>query len=328
MTEGLSHLDLAGVDFNDILGKKSVKLDTYTSDIRSRKVNTVDNGWDKTKVQTIKEWIDENKIYSWLLNEESKKYEKYDTIFSIPLIILLASTGASTLISTSFDEDTIKIFNLVSGVIILLIGGLSLIVHKYEFSKTAQILSLTSKKYATMNNDFKLILSETVNERINGTIYLREKNKERNDLYENTPTISSSTWDKFAQNLKEGGMIELETSTLFRNILKKRLKESDDNLDVQSLDSDSVIINIDDIDNNHTDITDNNDTDITKNNNDTGNDTDNNTDKIIGDKNTKRPKHYHKPPSKPLLEVTKQQDKIRKEIAANMVKSNFIINKI
>ena len=52
MTKNLNHLDLAA-NLDEILGKGTINLDTYTSNIKSRKINTVNNGWDKKKETSI-----------------------------------------------------------------------------------------------------------------------------------------------------------------------------------------------------------------------------------------------------------------------------------
>ena len=228
MTDSLSHLDLANSNkqtkLPDSFNKSNITYDGYISNIRSRNITTSNNGWNNTKTKTVKGWIDENKIYSWLLNEESKRYEKYDDRLTVPLMVLSASTGISSIGSLALDEEGIRTVSLIAGVIIILVNIVSMIVHRYEFGKKAQLLSLTSKKYSTMINDFKLILSEDIEERINGTIYLREKNKERNDLYENTPSISKSTWNKLAENIKNGNLLEIATSELLNDIVNKSIQ--------------------------------------------------------------------------------------------------------
>lgn len=224
MTDKLGHLDLAKPNLPDVLKKTEVTYDGYISNIRSRRMTTSNNGWNDTKTKTVKGWIDENKIYSWLLNEESKRYEKFDDRLTVPLMILSASTGISSIGALALDEEGIRTVSLIAGIIIILVNIVSMIVHRYEFGKKAQLLSLTSKKYSTMINDFKLILSEDTEERINGTIYLREKNKERNDLYENTPSISKSTWNKLAENIKNGNLLEIATSELLNDIVNKSIQ--------------------------------------------------------------------------------------------------------
>lgn len=241
-------------DIKDLIVKNrdDITYNGYISNIKSKKVITVNNGWNDKKEKIIKGWIDENKIYSWLLNEESKRYEKFDNILAIPLIILTASTGIASLASTTLNEKEIKIFNIIAGIIIILIGIISMVLHRYEFGKTSQLLSLTSKKYSTMSNDFNLILGEDINERINGTQYIREKNKERNDLYENTPSISKSTWNILANNIKKGRLLPIATSDLLNDIVNKTIKtynlsnndiESESSLEIEN--NNDTIINID-----------------------------------------------------------------------------------
>lgn len=222
---------------------ESPELDLYSGDIKPGEPTKINNGWDDKKENIIKRWIEENKVYSWLLNQEFIRYNVLDQWLTIPIIILLTCSGIASLSSGSYSETTVRNFSLVAGIVQMLIGGLIAAKHVYNFGKKAQIFQLTSKKYVTMNNDFIEIMAENVNERVNGTIYIREKNKERNDLFENTPTVSDKTWIKFKKQLEEGNLVDLESSVLFKQQILTKDNQSDI-IETKQIEGEDTVITI------------------------------------------------------------------------------------
>ena len=186
---------------NNMVTNKYEDLDIYTPNIVSGEPTTINNGWDENKENMIKRWMEENKVYAWVLKKEYMRYDYMDQMLTVPIIILLSASGITSLSSTSLDEDSLRALAFVAGIVQMLIGGLVAAKHVYNFGKKAQIFQHSSKKYTTMNNDFYELMTEKIEERPNGTVYIREKNKERNDLFESSPAVSEKTWAEFKKKL-------------------------------------------------------------------------------------------------------------------------------
>ena len=140
----------------------------------------------------------------------------------IPLILLASLKGIATFGTSSLDKNTLQIFNLVSGCIDMLVVFLALLKQLVNPGKTSYQFHAIGKRYSVMNNDFKRILVENVNERPNGTIYLREKNKERNDLYVNTPQISNKTWNKLYDEMATGKILDIDNSVYIKRTMYQK----------------------------------------------------------------------------------------------------------
>lgn len=235
------------LDILKLLDMSSPELQTYVSKLKDGRATTVDNGWSEAKENELQKWNEENQIYCWLLNHEANKYDFYDYLIMIPLIILISSKGIATLGTNSLNEDTIRIFGLVSGCLDMVAGAMALIKLLINPGARSKQLMTISKRYATMSSDFKRILIEDINERPNGTVYLREKNKERNDLFENTPPISSRTWDALYMELEEGKLLDIDTSVLMRKaIITKKTVIKINNPQNQDEPNDNTDVNLND----------------------------------------------------------------------------------
>jgi hypothetical protein len=240
-TDNLTAFKLPNINVDDFIGPSNVKLDLYESDMKPGIPSKVNNGWSKIKEDKIKQLSEENQIYAWLLDQEARRYNKYDIMIIVPLIALSSCSAVGTFISVTMDEDALKIFNIVSGIIQGIVFALALTKQFFNPGKTSQIFSITSKKYTIMNNHFAQILSEDVNERTNGTIYLREKRKERDDLYENTPKVSDATWAKFYRELQSGNLFDINSSVLMKRAVVNKIK----NNTVKNEDAISIILETD-----------------------------------------------------------------------------------
>jgi hypothetical protein len=223
-TDNLKNFKLPNINIQDVLMPPNVKLDLYESDMKPGIPTKVNNGWSKKKEDKLKQLSEENQIYKWLMDQESRRYNRYDTMIVVPLILLSSCSALSSFISVTLDEDALKTFSIISGVVQAIIFALALTKQSFNPGKTSQIFSITSKKYSIMNNHFAQILTEDVTERINGTLYLREKLKELNDLYENTPKVSDTTWSKFYKELQSGNLLDINTSVLMRRAFISKLK--------------------------------------------------------------------------------------------------------
>lgn len=203
-------------------------LDDDDVAVEDPKVSTVNNGWTTDREETLHLLIEENHINSLLTEKEGKLFKFYNNLLMIPILVLTGLVSLENFNSNQFDENTRVIFNVIGGICGLIVFTLGLIKQFYDPSARAEKLSNISKTYQIINKELKQVLREGVEERENGTLYLRKHTKKMQELIRETPEISTKTKERLIDEFQKGKFFDMESSRLFRqagvHLRKKRVK--------------------------------------------------------------------------------------------------------
>lgn len=207
---------------HDTLKEEKPEFEFYESKVKPGKPTLINNGWDDKKIRHLRAWIEENKIYNWLLKTTSAYYSAVETGITIPLIIFTLSGLALSFLASTIDNSSncnhVNIY-IIASVIVQILGSILVLIKTFlGLSKIISGCNVMSRKFSALNNDIEGVLVELVEERINGTLYLREKSKERSALLTNMPDIPDRIWRKFDSELEKGSIIDIETSVLMKQI--------------------------------------------------------------------------------------------------------------
>lgn len=228
------------------LKRDKVEFELYESKAKPGKPSTINNGWDDMKVQKLKEWVEENKIYNWLLKTTSAHYSLLESVITIPLIIFTLAGVALSFLATAINNNSndcgdVNIYIIMSVVVQMLGSILVLIKTFYGLSKIITSCNIMSRKFSALNTDIDEVLTEVVEERMNGTTYLREKAKERADLLTNIPEIPHRIWIKFHKALLEGSIIDMDSSVFMRRRHSSIIPEEKDKKTIDTKVKDLIV---------------------------------------------------------------------------------------
>lgn len=201
----------------------NLNFDIYEPNLKPGTPTIINNGWDDMKTYKLKEWIEENKIYNWLLKSTSEHFRFLESIITIPMIVFTLIGVTLSFLATAINNkntnpecDNINIYIIMSIVVQMFGSILVLIKTFYGLSKIITGCNIMSRKFAALTTDLDEILTERIDERTNGTTYIREKSKERKDLLVNLPEIPQRIWKKFNIALLNGSINDIDTSVFMR----------------------------------------------------------------------------------------------------------------
>lgn len=214
---------------------------------------TENNGWNTDKLDTIEAISDENKIYISLTRLAYIYYSHYNFIVGLSRKIITGLVAVG-LFSTPGITDTDNVNTAVyimAGITVIVIV-LEYLETNWELSKNTTLFESLNKSFTIMNNNINQTLKEDIIERPNGTLYLRKINNERNNLFEQMPSIPKKVYLMFKNDLKNGDVLDIETSKLVKMKYGKKILENNDSL--SSIDSqesneitneEDIVINMD-----------------------------------------------------------------------------------
>ena len=181
--------------------------------------------WTLKKEKLLSFWKEESRIYSWLHEQNSKKYQRMDKNLSIPSLLISAVTSTALFSSINMDDN---VYVIVSFGILLIFGtflqsirdflGVPDLIHKN---------SNCSDLYMSIVNDIEEQLSRENNERDNAKQFIQKIKTRKNDILKNRVSIGSNLWLKLKKSVNNGDVVNLYSSNFFKEYISK-INGSDD----------------------------------------------------------------------------------------------------
>ena len=110
--------------------KNEIKLKMETTKEKQR------NYWKKEDEILLKQWSDKAQCYQWLHNKGREIYQKKNTWYSIPVIIISTITGTANFAQDRFSDDIKPYVAITIGSLSIIAGIISTI---YQFLKIAEM---------------------------------------------------------------------------------------------------------------------------------------------------------------------------------------------
>ena len=169
------------------------------------------NNWNLKKEKSLRNTIEQCKVYKWMHGRSTKYYNKLDKLIGIPSIILGAFTGVSTFATlqekSDCDETSFQTGILI-GVIIFISTSLTALQQFLNFSKISERHSAMSKDYSVLINDIKTQLDLEVSERNDAIEFIKNINEKKNSFIVNSPDIPSKVWNHFLKDTAKGILLD------------------------------------------------------------------------------------------------------------------------
>lgn len=181
------------------------------------------NNWTDKKIEILKYWRGECKIYTYLYEQNTTYYQKIDKFLGIAGIFISAITG-TTLVNQSGMGDN----KPMNSYVILLFGLISII--NTFIQSLRQFLDLPTKiscnqnaamqnNSITMDIDEQLVLSR--NERIDGKEFMKQIKARKYELIKNSPTISKTKWNELINKINKDEPLGFLTKDFLKKYLNK-----------------------------------------------------------------------------------------------------------
>jgi hypothetical protein len=182
--------------------------------------------WSPENEKILVEWCDVAQCYKWLNARAHTKYQKQNTWFTIPAIILSTISGTASFAQSSLNEEQKVYAPMAIGAVNIFIGILTTI-HQYlkiaELNESHRVSSIAWDKYA---RNIRIELSKAPDERLDAGVFLKHSRDEFDRLMETSPSIPEQIIAQFMQTFSGKGESNPERKKIIKDRFEK-LKKPD-----------------------------------------------------------------------------------------------------
>jgi len=144
--------------------------------------------WTPSEEYLIQSWIDQASSLNWLHEKTAASYKKYDTVITLPIMIITASTGSAN-VGMAFYSQSSWISNLIAGVFGVGSAVLSAIAHYYKFGELAETHRQTANSWNKMRANMLVQLAIPYEERAECKTFMDSIKEEMDRLCQSSPQI-------------------------------------------------------------------------------------------------------------------------------------------
>jgi hypothetical protein len=164
------------------------------------------NYWKEEDENLLKQWSDKAQCYQWLHNKGREIYQKKNTWFSIPVIIISTLTGTANFAQDRFSEEAKPFVVVTIGTLSIIAGIISTI---YQFLKISEINEghrIATLSWGKFHRNLETELTRHPLDRMKPNELLNLSKEEFNRLIEISPPIDKKILQlfntKFSDNLE------------------------------------------------------------------------------------------------------------------------------
>ena len=160
------------------------------------------NYWKKEDEILLKQWSDKAQCYQWLHNKGREIYQKKNTWYSIPVIIISTITGTANFAQDRFSDDIKPYVAITIGSLSIIAGIISTI---YQFLKIAEINEghrIATLSWGKFHRTLETELTRHPLDRMKPTELLNISKEEFNRLIEISPAIDKKILNLFNSKFK------------------------------------------------------------------------------------------------------------------------------
>ena len=160
------------------------------------------NYWKEEDENLLKQWSDKAQCYQWLHNKGREIYQKKNTWFSIPVIIISTLTGTANFAQDRFSEDAKPFVAIAIGSLSIIAGIISTI---YQFLKISEINEghrIAVLSWGKFHRNLETELTRHPLDRMKPNELLNLSKEEFNRLIEISPPIDKGILKLFNSRFK------------------------------------------------------------------------------------------------------------------------------
>ena len=177
--------------------------------------------WTKQHECILADWADKAACYRWLYNNANQIFSRFNTLFTIPVIIMSTLTGTANFAQDRVPQEYRSIFTMAIGCVNIVAGIMTTIQQFLKISELNEAHRVASISWDKLYRNIRVELSKHPDERIPVVNFIKITKDEFDRLMETSPQIPQQTLRRFqnqfvALNVPESKLTE--TQRIFRSV--------------------------------------------------------------------------------------------------------------
>lgn len=164
--------------------------------------------WTQDHESILVDWADKALCYRWLHSKSHNNYNRLNTWFTIPVIIMSTLTGTANFAQNRIPPDYVGLFTAIVGTINLIAGILTTIQQFLKIGELNESHRVSSIAWGKFSRNIKVELAKSPTERTPVTQMLKHAKEEFDRLTETSPNLSEKVIKLFMYTFS-GGNIKL-----------------------------------------------------------------------------------------------------------------------
>ena len=204
--------------------------DQSKSDINKNEVKTNMVEWSQDHENILIDWADKAMCYRWLHSKSYERYNKLNTWFTIPVIIMSTLTGTANFAQERVPIDYRAFFSMVVGGVNIIAGIVTTIQNFLKISELNESHRVGSLSWDKFYRKIRVELAKSPDERQSVDVYLKLCTEEFDRLMETSPAIEDKIVKTFKKTFEgkilldsEGNQILTERQKAFKEIKKPEI---------------------------------------------------------------------------------------------------------
>ena len=165
-----------------------IELKNLTNELSSTEMVHIE--WTAEHENILIEWADKATCYRWLHSKSHLAYNKANTWFTIPVIIMSTLTGTANFAQEKFPENIKPYASMGIGAVNIVAGILTTIQQFLKIGELNEAHRVASISWGKFYRNIKVELSKKPSERIPVLQILKTSKEEFDRLMETSPAIS------------------------------------------------------------------------------------------------------------------------------------------
>ena len=189
--------------------------------------------WTKEHEKLFVEWADKALCYKWLHSKSNIKYNRLNTLYTIPVIIMSTLTGTANFAQEKFPEDMKSYVPIAIGLVNITAGIITTIQQFLGISELNEAYRVAALSWDKFYRKIKVELSKHPDERSSVEVFLKSSADEFDRLMEISPMINTSVTKEFKKTFegkvktdRNGKEILTEKQKAFRSLKKPEICDS------------------------------------------------------------------------------------------------------
>lgn len=180
--------------------------------------------WNTEHEEILIDWADKALCYKWLHSKNYDRYNKFNILFTIPVIIMSTLTGTANFAQDKVPVDLRSYYSMIIGGVNILAGIITTIQNFLKISELNEAHRVSAISWDKFYRKIKVELSKSPTERQSVYIYLKNCTEEYDRLMETSPNIDKKIIIKFKDTF-QGKILKDKNGNDILNDRQKSFKE-------------------------------------------------------------------------------------------------------
>lgn len=189
--------------------------------------------WNTEHEEILIDWADKALCYKWLHSKNFERYNRFNILFTIPVIIMSTLTGTANFAQDRVPQDLRVYYSMIIGGVNILAGIITTIQNFLKINQLNEAHRVSAISWDKFYRKIKVELAKSPIERQGVEIYLKNCTEEYDRLMETSPNIDKKIIIKFKKTFqgkllkdKKGNDVLNDTQKAFKELSKPEICDS------------------------------------------------------------------------------------------------------